>query len=252
MKAHHLLLTALFALPYLAQVPAQAAGDEYDDLDDEGGGRREKEKDSEDRPERKQAAVREIVKGTYAKANVGAAMYLLHFRGFVNPGTSLGLAFGQDFVDQEKTSMAWELMFFQGIHNGCHFELQVDGTCGGAPGQQGPLVEGDLRTYTFAATVEWAAYPTRRTGIGARVGGGVLLSPLLMEETQYLTEVVGNTWGGVQPSYHGTPHPIVMGGPNFEYYTKLSHFSVGLDVDVFYAIGFDLGASITGALKYTF
>jgi hypothetical protein len=32
----------------------------------------------------------------------------------------------------------------------------------------------------------------------------------------------------------------------------MSHFSVGADVDAIYAIGFDLGVSITGALKYTF
>ena len=45
---------------------------------------------------------------------------------------------------------------------------------------------------------------------------------------------------------------MVLGGPTFEYYTKLSHFSVGLDADVFYAFTFDLGASVTGYLKYTF
>jgi hypothetical protein len=44
----------------------------------------------------------------------------------------------------------------------------------------------------------------------------------------------------------------VQGGPTFEYYTKLSHFSAGIDVDVFYAIGFDLGLNATGNLKYTF
>jgi len=250
MKAHQLFLTALCALPYLASAPAHAASDPYDDLDDEGNNRKAKE--DKDRPERKQAAVREIVKGTYAKANVGAAMYLGQFRGFVNPGTSLGLAFGQDFVDQGKMSMAWELMFFQGIHNGCHFESQVEGLCSGRPNDQGPLIQGDLRTYTFAATVEWATYPNRRVGIGLRAGGGVLLSPLLMEESQYQIEVVQKAWGGVERGFHGPPHPIAMGGPNFEYYTKLSHFSVGFDADVFYAIGFDLGASVTGALKYTF
>ena len=71
-----------------------------------------------------------------------------------------------------------------------------------------------------------------------------------MAEPYYTDEVI-NLWQ-VDPGYHGTPHPIVMGGPTFEYYTKLSHFSVGIDADVFYAIGFDLGASVTGTLKYTF
>ena len=44
----------------------------------------------------------------------------------------------------------------------------------------------------------------------------------------------------------------MFAGPTFEYYTKLSHFSVGVDVDVVYGIGWDLGLNATGALKYTF
>ena len=45
---------------------------------------------------------------------------------------------------------------------------------------------------------------------------------------------------------------MVLGGPAFEYYSKLAHFSVGLDADIFYAIGFDLGANAIGYMKYTF
>ena len=47
-------------------------------------------------------------------------------------------------------------------------------------------------------------------------------------------------------------HPVVRGGPPFEFYTKLSHFSLGVDTDIFYAVNFDLGLSITGSMKYTF
>jgi hypothetical protein len=45
---------------------------------------------------------------------------------------------------------------------------------------------------------------------------------------------------------------VGMGGPCLEYYTKLNHFSVGLDADFVYAIDFDLGLNVTAALKYTF
>ena len=45
---------------------------------------------------------------------------------------------------------------------------------------------------------------------------------------------------------------MVLGGPAFEYYSNLAHFSVGLDADIFYAIGFDLGANAIGYMKYTF
>ena len=73
-----------------------------------------------------------------------------------------------------------------------------------------------------------------------------------MDEAYYQQEVVGGAWGGNDFGFHDTPHPMVIGGPTFEYYTKLAHFSVGVDADVFYAIGFDLGASVSGSLKYTF
>jgi hypothetical protein len=227
------------ALVALATPPAWAQ--EYEDLDSTG-----KAKKSEDTVEgRKESEVREIEKGTYAKANVGGALYLGSFNTFVSPGTSLALAVGRDFVDREDRSMAWEVAFFQGIHNGMHFEEQA--LVSGAP-----LVQGDLRTYTFALLGEWATYPSRRVGLGVRAGGGVLLSPLLMDEAFYQEDVVIGAWGGQDPSYHKQPHPVVIGGPNVEYYTKLSHFSVGADVDVFYAVGFDLGTSVTLALKYTF
>jgi hypothetical protein len=44
----------------------------------------------------------------------------------------------------------------------------------------------------------------------------------------------------------------VLLGPTIEYYTKLSHFSVGMDLDVTYVLNFDLGISPLGYLKYTF
>ncbi len=149
-------LTFAFSAAARAQsTPAPAGSD--------GGGR-----------DRAQPEIREIEKGTYAQANVGAAMFLDKFAGAVSPGTSLGLSIGHDFVDQEKTSMAFEFAFFQGIHNGESYQAQV------AAG--GPFVEGDLRTYTLVGLLEWSHYPSRRVGIGLRAGGGMMTSPLLMDE----------------------------------------------------------------------
>ena len=167
---------------------------------------------------------------------------------FIRPGTSLGLAMGKDFVDQEKSSMAWEVFFNQGIHNGTYYEEQADAGCASA----GTCTQGDLRTYTFGALFEYSGYVGRRFGIGVRAGGGLLLSPLLMDATYWQEEVVGGAFGGYDPGIHSAPHPVVMGGPTFEYYTKLAHFSAGLDVDAFYALNFDIGVGITGTLKYTF
>ena len=245
MKPVKLLSAALLALPLFSSVSASAQ--DYDDLDAEASskGRAKRDAASED--------VREIVKGVDAKANVGGAAYLGSFAGFVSPGTSTSLSFGQDFVDRQRSSMAWEVGFFQGIHNGCYYELQAYGACPGAPNQTPPYVQGDIRTYTLAATLEFSGYITRRIGIGLRAGGGILFSPLLMDKEAYTNDVLTRSWGlSADPGYHTSPHPVVMGGPTFEYYTKLSHFSVGADVDAFYGIGFDLGVSFTGAMKYTF
>jgi hypothetical protein len=193
--------------------------------------------------DRAEPEIREIEKGTYAQANIGAAMFLDKFAGAVSPGTSLGLSIGHDFVDQETTSMAFEFAFFQGIHNGVSYLQQ----------QNGPYVEGDLRTYTLVGLLEWSYYPSRRVGIGLRAGGGMMTSPLLMDEGAYREEVLTNEWDlETDPGYHGTWHVVGMGGPCIEYYTKLNHFSVGLDGDVFYATDFDIGLNVTAALKYTF
>lgn len=219
--------------------PAAALGQDFEDYGDDEG---EVEKP-------KKRAVREIVKGMYAKTNVGLGMYLGTYKDTLQPGSSMAIAFGQDFYDQENMSMAWELTFFQGINNGADFETQAQvldcvnrGTC----------IQGDLRVYTLAALYEFSIYPTRRLGVGIRAGGGLAFTPLLMDEGAYAEDVVGDAWQNARPTVHDQPHPIVIGGPTMEYYTKLSHFSVGVDVDASYAVGFDLGLSATGTVKYTF
>lgn len=241
MKTSHLLVGLLLLAPALSSAPASAQ--DYSDLDSEDD---DKKKSVQDRV--RTGPVREINRGLYLKANVGGAFYLGNFASAVSAGTSTAIAVGQDFLDRERTSMAWEFAFSQGIHNGATYDVQA--------ANGGPFVQGDLRTYTIAGMVEWNTYPHRRWGLGARVGGGVLFSPLLMERSYYEDEVLGY-WGisdpgFSDPGFHGAPHPIVLGGPNVEYYTKLAHFSIGMDADVFYAIGWDLGASVTGNLKYTF
>lgn len=233
-----LLLMALAALT----VPQVSSAQDLDEgLDEEAS-------ESSDRParERRRPEVKEVSKGFYAKTNVGGGWYLGSFRTYVKGGPSVSLGLGLDFVDNESFSMAGEVAFTQGIHNGTSYELQAQIGCPPAP-----CVEGDLRTYTFSGAVEASIYPSRRVGIGLRLGGGILASPLLIDETAYNEDVLAD-WGVVDPGYHTRPHPIVLGGPTFEYYSKLSHFSVGVDLDGFYAIAFDLGLNGTAFVKYTF
>ncbi|MCB9761379.1 MAG: adventurous gliding motility protein CglE [Alphaproteobacteria bacterium] len=244
-----LLFTLLIAAPATFSAAAYAQ-DGVDDLD-----RDENRDDDRGKSNSRRSAsgeIKEVTKGWYAKANAGGAGYLLDFRGFVNAGTSVGLSLGKDVLDREKNSAAVELSFYQGIHNGMHYELQADLGCrmvGGAA----PCIQGDLRTYTLQVAGEYSIYPNRRFGIGLRLGGGVLFSPLLMDEERYQADVLTREWGLPQdPGYHGSPHPVGLFGPTFEYYSKLAHFSVGADIDVFYAFGFDLGLNGTGYLKYTF
>ena len=248
------LTMLLFAFAAGPIVISTAHAQDYDDLDspDEEKKTKKKKKEKKTRQARdfSQDEVREITKGTYAKTNIGGWSYFGNFAGFVRAGTSLALAVGKDFVDNERSSMAGELAFFQGIHNGTHYETQGSVGCQ-AFGGPAPCVQGDLRTYTFLGTLEYSTYPSRRVGLGMRVGGGVLLSPLLMDKERYENDVI-RYWGNADPQWHKAPHPAVVAGPTFEYYTKMSHFSVGADIDVIYAIGFDIGASMTGTLKYTF
>jgi hypothetical protein len=244
----------LFLTYAILATPSAFAAD--DDEEDDGSKYLEEseadkgKKSSRDKPNRSsEGQVREITRGFYGKSNVGAAAYLGNFAQVVNAGTYVSLGVGQDFVDTEKQSMAWEIQIQQGLHNGAPAEAQGQNGCGN-PGI--PCTEGDLRTYSIVALYEFSAYPTRRFGIGAHVGAGVLYSPLLIYAPAYQTDIIDNAFGGYDPGLHNAPKPVIVAGPTIEYYTKLSHFSVGLDVDVFYGIGWDLGLNGSGYLKYTF
>ena len=233
-------IAALFPVQALAQ-----DYDDYDDYDEESSSSSEEEV----RPQREKV-VREVVKGLFAKANVGTSIFLGNFasNGATAAGTATTIGFGGDFVDQERFSMAWEVSFMQGIHNGAPYDVQAD-SCQ-QDGGVFPCHQGDLRTYSFIANFEASTYPSRRFGIGGRVGVGLLFSPLLIEDSAYQTEVLPQY--GFDPGWHSGAKPIFSAGPTFEYYSKLSHFSVGIDTDVFYGIGWDLGLNATGYFKYTF
>lgn len=249
-----MLLMSFIALNATTPVAFAAAADEEDDFLEETDSRRGR---SSGRRGGREEQVREIVRGFYAKADVGGALYLGRFAApssigssYASSGTYVALGVGQDFVDQEKISMAWELGLEQGLHNGVDAATQGNDGCSQIGAGPAPCTEGDLRTYTLHAVYEFSYYPTRRIGIGGRVGGGVLYSPLLIEPTAYADDVLKDY--GVDPGMHNAIKPVVSVGPTVEYYTKLSHFSVGLDADVFYGIGWDLGLNVAGYLKYTF
>lgn len=233
-------LAILLALSSVVVTDA-VAQDDVQDLDADPNAR--------DRTSRRDSleseVIREIERGYYLKSNIGSTFYLGNYAATLQAGTLLGFAVGSDFLDNEKNSAAWEVQFTQGVHNGERWEDQV--LLGRSPAQN---IQGDTRTFLLAANAEYSVYPSRRFGIGIRGGAGIMLSPLLIESNAFATEVEP-AWQ-TTTTVHRNPHPIAFIGPTFEYYTKLSHFSLGADVDASYALGFDLGVSASGYLKYTF
>jgi hypothetical protein len=208
--------------------------------------------------------VREVERGVYVRAAVGSTIYLgnrgvgaRRFTGgpaIVRAGTTLTLTVGGDVLDREKASVSVEGTFYQGLHNGLSFQDQ------GALGlTNNLLVQGDIHTFGLMIGAEGSYYPVRRFGIGGHIGGGIGIVPLLMNRLYYDEEVVGlgqgdGAWGGPAnaPAVHNGVKPMIYVGPTFEYYTKLSHFSFGVDLDFLMVIGLDYGLVATGYFKYTF
>ena len=191
--------------------------------------------------------VREIARGYYIKSDIGTSILLLTYASPISSGVmTIDLTAGSDFIDNEKNSFSWEVTFSQSLINGPKWDIVPTVL----PPEQ--YIQGDMHIFAGLAAVEASTYVTRRFGIGIRAGGGVMYSPLLIDPAEYEATVVP-AWGGVVSAVHNTPLPVVMGGPTIEYYTKLSHFSVGVDIDAQYIIGLnDLAIVPKGYMKYTF
>lgn len=197
---------------------------------------------------RKSDEVREVVRGFYMKANVGSLMFLGNRSSILSPGTSLNLTVGQDFLDKEKSSAAWEVFFHQSLNNGAKYysapmALAV---------QNGLQIQGDIHTFTGGVAGEYSTYLTPRLGLGVRGGGGVSYAPLLMDQTQYQEQVLNGPFANQPSAVHTSPLFLVFAGPTVEYYTKLSHFSIGIDASFAMYIGLDFGVDASGFMKYTF
>jgi hypothetical protein len=242
MQRLSLLLSLTVALASLAPVTASAV--DIEDIDEEDGSKKKKKKDEAvlDSAE----IIREIERGWYFKANAGVGDYIDRFGATLDLGSVIAVAVGNDFVDEPNRSMSYEFKFQQGVHNGMPYQEQP---LRGVPPRSN--IQGDTRTYALLASYRFAAFPSRRVGVGFQVGGGILFAPLLIEKGEFESVVVP-AWGGNRPTVHETPHFPVFAGPTLEYYTKLSHFSIGIEGDFAYVVGFDMGFSGTGFMKYTF
>ena len=245
------LLAALLILSPLASVTAEAG--DIADLDGEAATSKKKKKTKKDaKYDFETEVIREVERGLYVKANAGATAYILKYGGgIMRSGSALSLWVGNDFIDNERNSMAWEIGVYEGVHNGMpYWEQEARGI------NPSRFTQGDTRTYALLLGGEYSAYPWRRVSIGAKLGTGVLIAPLLMnrDASNFETEVLYRTWAGIGniPAVHRSPHPVAYAGVTSEWYTKLSHFSMGLDIEAFFPITFDLGISGSLYMKYTF
>lgn len=254
------LSLASLTVPALVSPAAAAPIEDLDAADDEDRDKKKKRKKGQKNRALIDEVVREIERGLYVKGNMGGAGYLLSYganpaagnQSMLQAGLTTSLAIGNDFVDTSTSSMAYEVALYTGLHNGMNYIQQQ--SLGVTPAN---AIQGDSRIFSLLVNYEYSAYPTRRLGIGFRAGAGVQIIPLLMDSVTYNDTVLPG-WGltGQPLAIHSGVQIPVFAGPTLEYYTKLSHFSLGIDVDVSYVIlmgpSGDIGIHGSGFLKYTF
>jgi len=237
-----LLLPALLALAVTVCGPRAALAEDDEDSGDSG----ESSDDSGDTARggtsrtaaKPTARVREVVKGFYARAGVGFLAWLppvgLEASGV---GNSVDLALGGDIVDQLGFTLSVEGQFFQGVSNG--------------PPIPGVYLQGDFRSIgglgRVRAGLNFGGRQIKRWTFFFGGGGGVYYSPQLQPEMVGTDAAVN--W------IHGKPAGMVAGNVGIEFYTKLSHFSLGLDASFYAVLGLPVTAlslSPTIFFKYTF
>lgn len=193
--------------------------------------------------------VREVVHGGYFKTGVGGTIFLGKRRQVLNPGTTLMLSGGYDFYTNSLLTVSGDLMFNMSIHGGLPAGDQAAFLNGGALTAD-QLTQGDVLLMGGQAMFKVAFYPVRRVALGIRAGGGVGFAPKLIPGDEYDIEITQRY--GVRPAVHENPLPVFGGGLNFEYFTKLSHLSLGIDIDFMYFLNLDFALVPSGFFKYTF
>lgn len=201
---------------------------------------------------KKKRPVREIVKGAYLKVNLGPLFWLPPISSFTSTtGTEMDISFGYDVVDTLGFTLSIEGSFVQVITNGDGVSTEIGRDI------QSPI-QGDFRIFGGTASIRAAANiggkRVKRFSISGHGGGGVGYSPtnIPRDSEVYARMFSRMAYGEVlQDKLLG----LVQGGLGFEYYTRLSHFSVGLDVDFNVILGgpiVAMGVATNAFAKYTF
>lgn len=251
-----LLLLAVVAPAVPTLAFAQDEDEEDDGGDDDDGGEEDRGPTMDDEPQsrrdeavdqarkRKTRPVREVYKGFYAKLNAGAGWWLGPMGSYTTgTATLVDFSVGYDVLDRLKFTLTIEGSFNQFVNQG----IPLDPGSGLTVTGLNPVAQGDHRI--FGGTVNLRFGPNfggqrvKRLHLAFQVGGGVGFSPLLV-----LPDAV------TIPSLHNRAIVLVVPGVGLEYYTRLAHFSIGLDVDAPLAIGTVFGVAIAPSvtIKYTF
>lgn len=191
---------------------------------------------------------REIVRGYYLRANAGSLILFGPRSAVLRPGTTIDLTVGQDVHDTLKASAGWEINLTQSIFNASIADYR---DLIGSNIDPRHYVQGNTQMLGITAGGGGQYYPVRRLGIGGHAGAGIAYFPLLIHNEAWQTRVVPE-WGGFDPGLYNSVKFMAYGGATLEYYTKLSHFSFGINADFVYILGFDFGLKAGGFFKYTF
>jgi len=257
--------------------PDPEEDEEEGDVTSEDEERRERERererrsdiDRDDEPEEPRARqgatrkkrkrkTREVVKGAYLKMNVGPVFWLPPISNVTSTsGTELDFSFGYDIVDKLPFTLTVEASFVTLVTNGTGINDEAAFQALLAAGIA-PTIQGDFRV--FGGTVNLRLGPnfggrkTKRAHFCIQVGGGGGYSPPLidLQDPVVQNRAAANGLGYVM---QGRFLGIITPGLGIEYYTKLSHFSIGLDVDADIILGGPSAAIGIGAnffAKYTF
>ena len=242
----------------------EAEDDDDLELDRDRGtrGSRDRAKERTRTKKKRKRATREVVKGLYAKINIGPLFWFgsikgdnVSHTGTSSTGTEMDFSLGYDIVDTLPFTLAVEASFFQVITNGTGVSEDLNRDRIGLPS----AIQGDFRIY--GAIVAVRAGPNlggkrvKRLNISGHAGGGVGYSPPLIDmQSPTIAGRIASEYGGIM---QGRPLGLIQGGVGVEYYTKLSHFSIGLDLDFNVIIGdaaplIGMGLATDIFVKYTF
>lgn len=164
--------------------------------------------------------------GLYIEGRGGVFFTILGARGYSNGQPFFGFEFGYDFTERLSAQVA----YYSGYQAANPLEYPEDCT-----GDNCSDYHLDFGLTFFNLSVDYDIFYGRRWAFEGRLGGGVVI---------------------INPSAEPDQSPVdfdVFGGLRFEYYTLLTHFTLGAEYDFYYVLPTGIPAmSIAVSVLYNF